>query len=240
MEREMSKKMKLIELKENNYFGRGIIIGKNSHSAVVAYFIMGRSENSRNRYFFEEENNIAIAPYSLDMDFDPSLVVYYPVKTFENKLIVTNGDQTDTIYNHISKKLSFEEALRTREFEPDSPNYTPRISGLMEFDRNDFNYKLSILKSNDDKGTSCRRQFFEYSSLVGEGHFIHTYKIDGNPLPPFEGEPTQIEILEDFNEFGDTIWTNLNQDNKISLMVKFIDLKTRKTRTRIYNKRKGD
>jgi len=236
----MSKEMRLIDLKENDYFGRGIIIGKNSHSAVVAYFIMGRSENSRNRYFFEEDNNVAIAPYNLEMEFDPSLVVYYPVKTHENKLIVTNGDQTDTIFNYISKNLPFEDALRTREFEPDAPNFTPRISGLMEFDKKDFTYKLSILKANDDKGTSCRRQFFEYSPIVGEGHFIHTYKNNGNPLPPFEGEPTQVEILEDFDEFGNTIWNNLNEENKISLMVKFIDLNSRKTRTRIYNKRKGD
>ena len=239
MEREI-KKMRLIDLKENTYFGRGIIIGKNSHSAVVAYFIMGRSENSRNRYFFEENNNVAIAPYDLEMEFDPSLVVYYPVKTYDNKLIVTNGDQTDTIFNHISKNLSFEDALRTRTFEPDEPNYTPRISGLLEFDKNDFAYRLSILKASDDKGTSCRRQFFEYTPEEFKGHFIHTYRNNDNPLPPFEGEPKEIEIIDDFDEFGNTIWSNLNQDNKISLMVKFIDLKTKKTRTRIYNKRKGD
>ncbi|MBK5252975.1 MAG: IMP cyclohydrolase [Peptostreptococcaceae bacterium] len=236
----MYKVNKLGFLKENSYWGRGIIIGKNSHSAVVAYFIMGRSENSRNRYFYEKDDNIAIAPFELKKEFDPSLVVYYPVKTFNNSLIVTNGDQTDTIHEFLSNNRSFEDALRTRKFEPDAPNFTPRISGILNFTASDLEYKMSILKSSNSEGEACNRQFFEYCAKEGEGHFIHTYMKNDNPLPSFEGEPKTVEILDDFNEFGNTIWKNLDEDNKISLMVRFINLNTGDTKTRIYNKRKGD
>ncbi len=236
----MYKVNKLEFLRENSYWGRGIIIGKNSHSAVVAYFIMGRSENSRNRYFFAEGDNIAIAPFENKKDFDPSLVVYYPVKKYKNSLIVTNGDQTDTIYDFLSEDKSFEAALRTRKFEPDVPNYTPRISGILYFSDLDFKYKMSILKNRDSEGSTCNRQFFEYSAKEGEGHFIHTYMENDNPLPTFAGEPKTVEIPDDFDEFGNTIWNNLDEDNKISLMIKFINLDTKNTKTKIYNKRKGD
>ncbi len=227
-------------LKDNSYVGRGIVIGKTEDStkAVIAYFIMGRSENSRNRIFTEKGDEVTIYPFDSSKVEDPSLIIYSPIRTINNSLIVTNGDQTDTIYDFIKEGKSFEEALETREFEPDSPNFTPRISGIVNFKNSDFNYKLSILKSIDEVGSNCVRYTFSYPSKNGLGHFIHTYNCDGNPIPTFTGEPERVSIPNDIDEFTNTIWNNLNENNKISLYVRYIDLETNEVQNRLINKNK--
>lgn len=225
-------------LKPNPYAGRGIIIGKSENAAVAAYFIMGRSENSRNRIFVENGSEVIIHPYDASKVEDPSLIIYSPIREYKNNLIVTNGDQTDTIYDFISSGKTFEEALDTREFEPDAPNFTPRISGMLTFADNDFTYKMSILKSADSIGSACSRYTFSYPSLCGTGHFIHTYITDGNPIPTFCGEPERVDIPNDIDEFTSNIWESLNEQNKISLYVRYINLKTGKTENRMINKNK--
>ncbi len=225
-------------IKDNSYVGRGIILGKSADakSAVFAYFIMGRSENSRNRVFIEEGSEVIIHPFDASKVEDPSLIIYSPVRKFENKLVVTNGDQTDTVIDFLKGGKTFEEALETREFEPDGPNWTPRISGMFTFAENDFSYKMSILKSADEIGSSCNRFTYSYNSLAGLGHFIHTYVCDGNPIPTFQGEPERVAIPNDIDGFTDKIWTNLNDSNKISLYVRYIDLETGKETNRMINK----
>ena len=237
--------MKLISvsdyLKDNNYPGRGIVIGKSEcgRYAVTAYFIMGRSENSRNRIFVEDGEGIRTKAFDESKLVDPSLIIYSPVRVLKNNLIVTNGDQTDTIYNMMNQKFTFEQSLRTRSFEPDSPNFTPRISGLIKFIDSDFTYFLSILKSADGNSESCERFTYSYlAPLNGVGHIIHTYKSDGNPIPSFEGEPKRIEINEDIDNFTDTLWNSLNEDNKVSLFVRYVDLLTHEVKTKIVNKNK--
>ena len=229
-------------LRENTYPGRGIIIGKTADGrhAAVAYFIMGRSENSRNRIFEEnEDNGIRTRAYDESKLVDPSLIIYSPVRALGNALIVTNGDQTDTIYDFIQSGKGFEDALRTRTFEPDPPNYTPRISGIVTFADQDFSYKLSILKSDDGNGDAVLRFFYEYAQPVaGEGRFIHTYRCDGSPIPSFEGEPEKVEIGNDLDAFTAMLWDALNADNKVSLFTRFVALHTGAAETRILNKNK--
>ena len=227
-------------LRDNSYPGRGIVIGKseNGKNAVFAYFIMGRSENSRNRVFSVKGEDVVTEPHDYAKVSDPSLIIYSAIRKIENKLIVTNGDQTDTIYDFIAKGEDMRSALRTREFEPDSPNFTPRISGVMTFADSDFSYEMSILKSADEKGSACNRYFYEYNSIEGLGHFIHTYVTDGNPIPTFQGEPERVKIPNCIDEFTNTIWNNLNENNKISLYVGYVDLETGKTETRLINKNK--
>ena len=222
----------------NTYPGRGIIIGKTEDGtkAAVAYFIMGRSENSRNRVFKEVDDSVVTEPFDFSKVEDPSLIIYSAIRKFENKLIVTNGDQTDTIYDFISTGKCFKQSLKTREFEPDAPNFTPRISGMLTFGDNDFKYQMSILKSADEKGSACNRYFYEYAPLNGLGHFIHTYVCDGNPIPTFQGEPERVKILNDIDEFTKTIWENLNTQNKISLYVRYTDLATGNVENRMINK----
>ena len=227
------------ELKGNSYPGRGIVIGKtpNGAYAVTAYFIMGRSENSRNRVFIEDGKGIRTQAFDPSKLSDPSLIIYAPVKVLGNKTIVTNGDQTDTIYELMDKQQTFEQALRTREFEPDAPNYTPRISGIMHVENGTYNYAMSILKSNNGNPDACNRYTFAYENPVsGEGHFIHTYMQDGDPLPSFEGEPKLIGLDDDINAFTSSVWESLNEDNKVSLFVRYIDIKTGEYETRIVNK----
>ena len=227
------------ELSDNSYPGRGIIIGKSADGkkAVTAYFIMGRSSNSRNRIFVEDGEGIRTEAFDPARLEDPSLIIYAPVRVLGNKTIVTNGDQTDTIYEGMDRQLTFEQSLRSREFEPDGPNYTPRISGIMHIENGRFNYAMSILKSNNGDPSSCNRYTFAYENpTAGEGHFIHTYMQDGNPLPSFEGEPKLIGIEGEIDEFTKTVWDNLNEDNKVSLFVRFIDINTGKYETRIVNK----
>ena len=229
------------ELRDNSYPGRGIIIGKSLDGvhAVTAYFIMGRSVNSRNRVFVEDGEGIRTQAFDPSKLTDPSLIIYSPVRVLGNKTIVTNGDQTDTIYELMDKQMTFEQALRTREFEPDAPNYTPRISGIMNIEDGKFNYAMSILKSNNGDGSSCNRFTFAYNNpKAGEGRFIHTYKCDGNPLPRFEGEPKLISLSGDIDEFTASLWNNLNEDNKVSLFVRYINIETGKYETRIINKNK--
>ena len=223
------------KLNTNSYPGRGIVIGKSKDgkNAVIAYFIMGRSVNSRNR-IFEKNDRGGIRTKAFDESKmeDPSLIIYNPVLKIDGKTIVTNGDQTDTIYDFMKNGKSYIQALLTREFEPDEPNYTPRISGVVS---ENGDYVLSILKSNMGK-PKCVRQFFEYPALDGIGHFIHTYKCDGNPIPSFEGEPEVVEIDGNIDDFTAMIWDNLNAENKVSLFTRFIDLTTGKEETRIINK----
>ena len=226
-------------LQENAYPGRGIVIGKSEDGtkAVCAYFIMGRSVNSRNRVFVEEGEGIRTQAFDPSKLTDPSLIIYAPVRVLGNKTIVTNGDQTDTIYEGMDKQLTFEQSLRSREFEPDAPNYTPRISGVMHVEGGVYNYALSILKSNNGRPEGCNRYTFAYENpMAGEGHFIHTYKNDGNPLPSFEGEPKWVGIGNDIDAFTNDVWTSLNEENKVSLFVRFIDIATGKYETRIVNK----
>ena len=227
------------ELKSNSYPGRGIVIGKSADgkSAVTAYFIMGRSVNSRNRVFTETEDGIKTEAADPSKLSDPHLIIYSPVRVLGNKTIVTNGDQTDTIYDGMDKQLTFEQSLRSRQFEPDGPNYTPRISGIMHIEGGNYNYAMSILKSNNGNPDACNRYTFAYNNPVaGEGHFIHTYMHDGNPLPSFEGEPKWVKIEGDIDTFADMIWNSLNADNKVSLFVRYIDIETGKYESRIYNK----
>ena len=222
-------------LRSNPYPGRGIVLGQtpDGKHAVTAYFIMGRSANSRNRIFVEEPDGIRTEAYDPSKLEDPSLIIYHPVRQFGRGLIVTNGDQTDTIRDYLKKGLPMEQALRTREFEPDGPNWTPRISGLLS---PDGSYKLSILKSADAQGSACVRQTFEYPALPGVGHFLHTYVTDGNPIPTFHGEPELVAIDGDIDTFTTALWENLSEDNKISLFVRFTDLATGTFTQRIINK----
>lgn len=227
------------ELSTNAYPGRGILIGKSKDAqyAVTAYFIMGRSENSRNRVFVEDGEGIRTQCYDPSKLTDPSLIIYAPVRVLGNKTIVTNGDQTDTIYDGMDRQLTFEQSLRSRTFEPDAPNYTPRISGILHVENGKYNYAMSILKSSDGNADSCNRFTYAYENpAAGEGHFIHTYLHDGNPLPSFEGEPKRIEIAGDIDEFTELVWNSLNADNKVSLFVRFIEIATGKYITKIINK----
>lgn len=227
------------ELKGNAYPGRGIVIGRtpDGKKAVTAYFIMGRSENSRNRIFVEQKDGIRTQAFDPAKLEDPSLIIYAPVRVLGNKTIVTNGDQTDTIYEGMDKQLTFEQSLRSREFEPDAPNYTPRISGIMHIENGKYNYAMSILKSNHGDPASCCRYTFAYENpLAGEGHFIHTYQNDGNPLPSFEGEPKLVEMMDDMDSITRMLWESLNMDNKVSLFVRYIDIATGKYESRIVNK----
>lgn len=225
-------------LSSNDYWGRGIMIGTSGRRIAVAYFIMGRSENSRNRYFYQEGDKVAIAPYDPAKLEDPTLIIYYPVKTVGNQLIVTNGDQTDTVEEHLNQGGTFESALRTRKFEPDEPHFTPRISGIV--DMTDGTFKMSILKNIDGIGKECGRYFYEYAPVDGTARFIHTYEGNATPLPTFEGEPWKVEIPEDLDVFTETIWKSLNEDNKISLCTMMIDMDTNEKDVRILNKRMGD
>ena len=227
------------DLKSNSYPGRGIVIGKSADgkSAVTAYFIMGRSVNSRNRVFTETEDGIRTEAADPSKLSDPHLIIYAPVRVLGNKTIVTNGDQTDTIYELMDKQQTFEQALRTREYEDDAPNYTPRISGIMHVGDGKYNYAMSILKSADGDPACVERFTYAYSSpIAGVGHFIHTYMGDGSPLPSFEGEPKKVAIPNDMDEFADGLWNALNEDNKVSLFVRYIDIATGEAKSRIINK----
>lgn len=230
------------DLCSNVYPGRGILLGKSADgkNAVIAYFIMGRSENSRNRVFVEDGDGIRTQAFDESKLEDPSLIIYAPVRVLGNKTIVTNGDQTDTIYHLMNQQQTFEQSLRTREFEPDAPNYTPRISGIVKITDGEMNYALSILKSADGNPDCCQRFTFTYSNPVnGTGHFIHTYMTNGNPLPSFEGEPKLVEIgNDDIDAFADKLWNSLNKDNKVSLFVRYIDLASGKATSKIINKNK--
>ena len=225
-------------LKDNTYPGRGIVIGKSEDGkkAVFAYFIMGRSENSRNRVFKEDDGNVFTEPFDYSKVEDPSLIIYAAIRNHENKMVVTNGDQTDTIYEFLKEGKCFKQALKTREFEPDFPNFTPRISGMLTFGENDFKYQMSILKSADEKGSACNRYFYEYAPLNGLGHFIHTYVCDGNPIPTFQGEPERVKIPNNIDDFTNEIWTNLNENNKISLYVRYVDIESGVYENRMINK----
>lgn len=242
MKEEIMKKLSLEkELTSNSYPGRGIVIGQseNGKYAVTAYFIMGRSENSRNRIFVEDGEGIRTQAFDPSKLSDPSLIIYAPVRVLGNKTIVTNGDQTDTIYELMDKQQTFEQSLRTREFEPDAPNYTPRISGIMHVEDGKYSYAMSILKSNNGNGDACNRFTFAYNNPVaGEGHFIHTYMGDGSPLPSFEGEPKLVSIPDSIDDFTTNLWDSLNKDNKVSLFVRYIDIETGKYSTKIVNKNK--
>ena len=227
------------ELRGNAYPGRGIVIGKSADGtkAVTAYFIMGRSENSRNRVFVEDGEGIRTQAFDPSKLTDPSLIIYAPVRVLGNKTIVTNGDQTDTIYEGMDKQMTFEQSLRCREFEPDAPNYTPRISGILHIEAGKYNYAMSILKSNNGDPDSCQRFTFAYENpKAGQGRFIHTYQCDGNPLPSFEGEPKLVEISGDIDDFAGRVWESLNEENKVSLFVRYIDIATGAYETRIINK----
>lgn len=227
------------ELSSTSYPGRGIVIGKSEDGryAVTAYFIMGRSENSRNRIFVEDGEGIRTQAFDPSKLEDPSLIIYAPVRVLGNKTIVTNGDQTDTIFEGMDKQLTFEQSLRCREFEPDAPNYTPRISGIMHIENGGYNFAMSILKSNNGDPASCNRYTFAYENpKAGEGRFIHTYMGDGNPLPTFEGEPSVVDIIGDIDTFTDKVWNSLNGENKVSLFVRYIDIATGKYESRIVNK----
>ncbi|MBR0513539.1 MAG: IMP cyclohydrolase [Clostridia bacterium] len=227
------------ELLENNtYPGRGIVIGltPDGTKAMTAYFIMGRSENSRNRIFTEKNGEVFTEPFDTSKVQDPSLIIYAAIRSFENNLIVTNGNQTDTIYDGLKEGKCFKKALESREFEPDGPNFTPRISGMLTFGEGDFTYQMSILKSADAEGSACNRFTYTYAPKAGLGHFIHTYVCDGNPIPTFQGEPERIAVCDDIDEMTNRIWKALNEQNKISLYVRYVDLKTGKTENRLVNK----
>ena len=237
-------KMAMYDLKtllsENSYPGRGIVIGKSADgkSAMIAYFIMGRSVNSRNRVFERFDGGMRTKAFDESLLSDPHLIIYNPYLSAKggNIDIITNGDQTNTIYDFINDGKSFEDALMTREFEPDAPNFTPRISGMVTFEDGDFSYKMSILKSADALGTACNRYHFSYAALNGLGHFIHTYVTDGNPIPTFQGEPERVAIPNDMEAFANEIWENLDENNKISLFVRYTNLKTGAFEQRIFNK----
>lgn len=222
----------------NPYVGRGIVIGKSSdgQKAATAYFIMGRSANSRNRVFTVKNGEVFTEPFDASKVEDPSLIIYAALRKFENKLIVTNGDQTDTIYDGIVTGKSFSESLESRKFEPDAPNFTPRISGMLTFGENDFKYEMSILKSLDENGSDCARYTFSYPSKAGLGHFIHTYVTDGNPIPTFQGEPERVAIPDSIDEFADEIWNYLDENNKISLYVRYTDLTDGSYEEKLINK----
>lgn len=222
----------------NPYVGRGIVIGRSADGkkAATAYFIMGRSANSRNRVFTKKNGEIFTEPFDASRVEDPSLIIYAAVRSFDNRLIVTNGDQTDTIYDGVKDGKSFSESLESREFEPDAPNFTPRISGMLTFTENGFGYEMSILKSLDEDGSDCARYSFSYPSKPGLGHFIHTYVTDGDPIPTFQGEPERIAIPDSIDELADEIWNNLDENNKISLYVRYTDLADGSCEERIINK----
>ena len=229
------------ELLENNtYPGRGIIVGKTPDGtrAMAAYFIMGRSANSRNRIFTEKQGEVFTEPFDASKVEDPSLIIYAALRSLEKHLIVTNGNQTDTIYDGLQAGKSFSEALETREFEPDPPNYTPRISAMLTFGKEDFTYQMSILKSADAAGSACNRFTWNYAPISGLGHFLHTYVCDGNPIPTFQGEPERIVLCDDLDEMTDRLWKALNEQNKISLYVRTVNLKTGETDSRLVNKNK--
>ena len=228
-------------LSATSYPGRGIVLGRSADGskAVAAYFIMGRSENSRNRVFVKDGDGIRTQAFDPSKLTDPSLIIYAPVRVLGNKTIVTNGDQTDTIYEGMDKQQTFEQSLRCREFEPDAPNYTPRISGVMHVEQGSYNYALSILKSDNGDPAACNRFTFAYNSpKAGIGRFIHTYMGDGTPLPSFEGEPELVDIKGDIDTFTDSVWKSLNEENKVSLFVRFIDIASGKWEDRIVNKNK--
>ncbi len=227
-------------IKDNAYVGRGIVIGKSADgkNAVSAYFIMGRSANSRNRVFTEKNGEVFTEPFDASKVEDPSLIIYAAIRKFENSLIVTNGDQTDTIYNGLESGKCFKCALESREFEPDAPNLTPRISGILNFADGDFTYEMSILKSADSLGTACNRYTYSFSPLAGLGHFIHTYVCDGNPIPTFQGEPERVYIDSNIDAFTKNLWENLNEDNKISLYVRYTSLESGEVQNRMINKNK--
>lgn len=228
------------ELNTNTYPGRGIVLGRSAdgNSAVIAYFIMGRSENSRNRVFVTDGDGIKTQAFDESKLVDPSLIIYSPVRVLGDTTVVTNGDQTDTVYDYLKAGKTFEDALRTRTFEPDAPNFTPRISGTVTVN-GEYSYQLSILKSANGNPDSVQRFFFDYNApLNGQGHFVHTYLCDGSPIPSFEGEPTLVGIEGDIDSFTNTVWNSLNEANKVSLFTRFINIKTGKTETRIVNKNK--
>lgn len=227
-------------LEGNRYPGRGIVIGKtpDGKKAAIAYFIMGRSANSRNRVFTEKNGEIFTEPFDASKVEDPSLIIYAAVRSYENKLIVTNGNQTDTIYDGLAAGKSFSQALTSREFEPDAPNLTPRISGMLTFEGNDFTYEMSILKSGDAAGTFCNRYTFSYGACAGLGHFLHTYVCDGNPIPTFQGEPERVAMDDDIDAFTTDLWNALDAENKISLYVRYTDLETGAVESRMVNKNK--
>ena len=225
-------------LADNTYPGRGIIIGKtpDGAKAMTAYFIMGRSDNSRNRIFTEKNGEVFTEPFDASRVQDPSLIIYAAIRQFENNLIVTNGNQTDTIYDGLKEGKCFTKALESREFEPDGPNFTPRISGMLTFGEGDFTYRMSILKSADAEGSACNRFTWKYAPLNGLGHFLHTYVCDGNPIPTFQGEPERIAVCDNIDEETERLWKALNEQNKISLYVRYIDLKTGAVENRLVNK----
>ena len=226
-------------LNGNRYPGRGIVIGKTADGtkAAVAYFIMGRSANSRNRIFTVKDGEVFTEPFDESKVQDPSLIIYAAVRSFENKLIATNGNQTDTIYDFVKEGKTFSQALNTREFEPDGPNWTPRISGMLTFDGGDFTYEMNILKSGDAEGSFCNRFNFAYGAAACLGHFLHTYVCDGNPvIPTFQGEPERVAIPDCIDAFTDEIWQNLDEENKISLYVRFVDLASGEYEERLVNK----
>lgn len=224
----------------NSYVGRGIVIGKSEDGkkACTAYFIMGRSANSRNRIFTEKNGEVFTEPFDSSKVEDPSLIIYAAIRSLGNNLIVTNGDQTDTIYDGLKNGLSFNKSLESREFEPDCPNFTPRISGMLTFENGDFTYQMSILKSIGEKGSACARYGFSYPAVPGLGHFIHTYVCDGNPIPTFQGEPERVKIENDIDLFTNKLWNALDENNKISLYVRYIDLESGETQNRLINKNK--
>ena len=225
-------------IRENPYVGRGIVVGKtaNGKAAVSAYFIMGRSKNSRNRVFVKRDGALFTEPFDPSLVEDPSLIIYAAVRKYEDKLIVTNGDQTDTIYEGLKEGKCFRGALKSRAFEPDAPNFTPRISGMITFGKEDFTYQMSILKSIDAEGSECARYTFDYPAKAGLGHFIHTYVTDGNPIPTFQGEPERVAIPDDIDALTDSLWDALNEDNKISLYVRYTSLADGKVTERLVNK----
>ena len=225
-------------LADNTYPGRGIIIGKtpDGAKAMTAYFIMGRSDNSRNRIFTEKNGEVFTEPFDASRVQDPSLIIYAAIRQFENNLIVTNGNQTDTIYDGLKEGKCFTKALESREFEPDGPNFTSRISGMLTFGEGDFTYRMSILKSADAEGSACNRFTWKYAPLNGLGHFLHTYVCDGNPIPTFQGEPERIAVCDNIDEETERLWKALNEQNKISLYVRYIDLKTGAVENRLVNK----
>ena len=224
----------------NPYPGRGIVIGKtpDGTKAAAAYFIMGRSENSRNRIFAERNGEVFTEPFDTSRVQDPSLIIYAAIRQYENHLIVTNGNQTDTVYDGLARGQTFSQALESRCFEPDAPNYTPRISGLLTFGDGDFSYQMSILKSADSEGTACNRYTYSYAALPGLGHFLHTYVTDGSPIPTFQGEPERISIDDSIDDMADDLWESLNAANRISLYVRYVDLKTGAAENRLINKNK--
>ena len=227
-------------IRGNSYVGRGLVLGKsrNGKNAVCAYFIMGRSANSRNRVFALKDGALFTEPFDASAVEDPRLIIYAALRTQDNKLVVTNGDQTDTIVEGLRDGRTFSAALRSRAFEPDAPNLTPRISGMITFENGDMHYDMSILKSADPEGTACHRFTFEYAAMPGVGHFLHTYVGDGDPLPSFQGEPERVEIPDDIDAFSNSLWNALDADNKISLYVRYTDLANGTFCDRLINKNK--